>query len=341
MDLGAHQISPKAELKVLGLWIDGKLRWGPHIKEVQSKMVSQSMALTKVAASTRGATLSKTRQVYTAVVRPAMSYGAAVWHVPKGIKTKGLGRAAKLTVLQNKCLRSITGAYTATNVKVLEAEAGVIPVDIHLDQAVLRARDVQRCREVIWQAKEKIRRRLRGKRGRRSQPGDIPMLIKDAWAKEIMEKLHSNQSETNQQESQAKPPGSRKSLIKGWVKKRWKGRWEAYLSTIPSTKKTPAYDGELGRQRDKLHHNLRKAESSLAIRLRTEKVGFAAFLHARRVPDVVSPACQCGWRRQNPKHVIIFCPNHARNRRSLYEAAGTSQYRELMSTGKGLRAVAR
>lgn len=32
VDLGVHQVSPKAELKVLGLWIDGKLRWDPHIK---------------------------------------------------------------------------------------------------------------------------------------------------------------------------------------------------------------------------------------------------------------------------------------------------------------------
>lgn len=29
VDLGAHQVSPKAELKVLGLWIHGKLSWGP------------------------------------------------------------------------------------------------------------------------------------------------------------------------------------------------------------------------------------------------------------------------------------------------------------------------
>lgn len=43
--LGAQQISPKRGLKVLGLWIEGKLRW---------RMVAQKMALTKVAASTRG-----------------------------------------------------------------------------------------------------------------------------------------------------------------------------------------------------------------------------------------------------------------------------------------------
>ena len=74
---------------------------------------------------------------------------------------------------------------------------------------------------------------------------------------------------------------------------------------------------------------------------RTKKVGFTAFLHARRVPDVISPACQCGWRRQDPKHVILFCPRHAHIRRRLLEAAGTDRYLEILSTGKGLGAVAR
>lgn len=32
-----------------------------------------------------------------------------------------------------------------------------------------------------------------------------------------------------------------------------------------------------------------------------EKVGFAAFLHARRVPDVVSRACRCGCRLSGPQ----------------------------------------
>lgn len=82
VDLGEHQVPPMTQLKVLGLWIDGKLRWAPHIKETHAKMASQSLALTKIATSTWGATLNKARQVYTAVVRPAMSYGAAILHTP-------------------------------------------------------------------------------------------------------------------------------------------------------------------------------------------------------------------------------------------------------------------
>ena len=56
---------------------------------------------------------------------------------------------------------------------------------------------------------------------------------------------------------------------------------------------------------------------------------------------MASPACQCGWRRQDPKHIIIFCPNDARNCRRSYEAAGTDRYQETMSTGNGFWAVAR
>lgn len=57
------------------------------------------------------------------------------------------------------------------------------------------------------------------------------------------------------------------------------------------SRKTPAHGQELGYPRDKLQQGFRKVESSLAVQLRTEKAGFAAFLHARRVPDMISPAC--------------------------------------------------
>lgn len=143
VDLGAHQVTPKAQLTALGLWIDGKVRWGPHIKEIQTKMgFTETMALTKVAASTWGATLNKAKQVYTAVIRPAMTYGAPAWHLSKEPSgEKSVGPVAQLATLQNKCLKAITGAYKATHSKVLGAESGVIPLDIYLDQVVLRSRD--------------------------------------------------------------------------------------------------------------------------------------------------------------------------------------------------------
>jgi hypothetical protein len=39
----------------------------------------------------------------------------------------------QLKVIQNRCLRTITGAFKATPTQVLEAEAGVMPIDIDLN----------------------------------------------------------------------------------------------------------------------------------------------------------------------------------------------------------------
>ena len=80
---------------------------------------------------------------------------ALVWHSPKETRKKGLGPAAKLITVQYKCLRAITRAYEATNTKVLEAEAGVLPLDTDFDRTVLQSGNL-RCAEVI-----------RNKRGRR------------------------------------------------------------------------------------------------------------------------------------------------------------------------------
>jgi hypothetical protein len=39
----------------------------------------------------------------------------------------------------------------------------------------------------------------------------------------------------------------------------------------------------------------------------TEKIRFNDFLFARRVPDVTSPRCNCGARRQTVAHILLHC----------------------------------
>ena len=142
-------------------------------------MAAQTMAFTKISTSTWEAILNKARQVYTAVIHPAMTYRVAVWHLSKDIKVRGFGLATKLPSLQNKCLRSITGVYKAINTKVLKAESGVIPLDIYLDQITLKLRDKPRCIEVIKLEKTKIHGKLSNKRGKKRQPEATLVAIKD------------------------------------------------------------------------------------------------------------------------------------------------------------------
>lgn len=42
--------------------------------------------------------------------------------------------------MQNKCLRTVTGAFKATPIPVLEAERFIAPIDVHLDQLQAKAR---------------------------------------------------------------------------------------------------------------------------------------------------------------------------------------------------------
>ena len=255
-----------------------------------------------------------------------MTCGASVWQFPKGAKPKGLGPVAKLVPLQNKCLRAITGGYKATNTQILEAEAGVIPLDIYLDQAVLRARNAHRCDEIIRSEKGKIRSRLRGRRGRRSQPGDTPMTVKETWAKRIMERRDDNSLRMAQQEDLT-PSSNEKNTVRKWAIEKWKKRWKNHLDTVPRSKRTPAHDEILGSQRDKLHQDLRKAESSLAIQLRTGKIGFGALLHARRVPDIISPGLSMWMAASEPQTHNCFLSGPCRQPSKAIRSGGDRSIR--------------
>ena len=57
--------------------------------------------------------------VYTAVVRPAMSYGPAVRHAPKELKAMPDSVDNKPSVAQKKRLQMVSGMYKATSIKAL------------------------------------------------------------------------------------------------------------------------------------------------------------------------------------------------------------------------------
>ena len=73
---------PSKDIRILGVQVDSKLQWSAHQKRIQKKAATQIGALVRTTASTWGASFLRARQVYTAIVRPALAYGAAIWHNP-------------------------------------------------------------------------------------------------------------------------------------------------------------------------------------------------------------------------------------------------------------------
>lgn len=161
-------------------------------------------------------------------------------------------------------------------------------------------------REQTNSAIKKIRGKLKGKRGRRRRAGPTPGLIKHKWAKEIYAAQRGPKAQaSNDSEAQN---------IKEYFKAKWKEKWIAHCNQ-PHRSPPAIREAAARTSGPKLHEGLAKAESALAIQIRTEVIGLANFLFKMRVPGVASPACGCGYHRQTAKHIIIDCPLY--NRREL------------------------
>ena len=74
--------------------------------------------------------------------------------------------------------------------------------------------------------------------------------------------------------------------------------------------------------------------------VRTGHIGLNAYLARRRVPGK-TPKCSCGYRAQTAKHVVMFCPRHQERRQQLFNIAGSSDWKAIVQTKKGLGAIAK
>ena len=96
-------------------------------------MPAYQRSLNFTAASTWGACFRTSRQVYTAVVRAAIAYGAPVWHSLSKAIDKPQGIVRKLTKVQNKALWKVSRAYKATLILRLEIKTLVPLLNYYLD----------------------------------------------------------------------------------------------------------------------------------------------------------------------------------------------------------------
>lgn len=135
--LGTTTIRLMESARFLGVWLDRKLTWKAHVKQIMTKMETQTFALTRLAALAWGCRLARAREIYTKVIRSAIAYGAPAYHTPA---TEGpeatAGVAAQLLTTQSRCLRVAAGGYPRTPVRNLETETFTPPLDAYLTKRV-------------------------------------------------------------------------------------------------------------------------------------------------------------------------------------------------------------
>ena len=93
----------------------------------------------------------------------------------------------------------------------------------------------------------------------------------------------------------------------------------------------------------KLHQGLHKAESSVLIQARTEKIGLAKFLYQRKVPGVITDQCTCGAGPETVQHVVEYCNRETEHRDQIRrkDAIESLDFRWLSNTNKGAKRLSK
>src|SRR5882757_9706629 len=101
---------------------------------------------------------------------------------------------------------------------------------------------------------------------------------------------------------------SKEAILQEW-RERWqaargRSRWCSIAATV-----------EPGKERLKLHKELKKAESAILIQARTGRIGLAHFLNKARVPGFESPDCRCTRGIETTEHLLLHCPLEVERRK--------------------------
>src|SRR6266480_335715 len=344
VDIPGFNEGPVSSLKMVGVILDARLNWKPHVATVRAKLTTTVQAINRLTASTWGATHKRGQQLYKTTVRPVITYGSSVWHTPEGITGHSKPNLAKLATFQNECLRRITGAYKATPIPELQHEAGIPAIDTQIEAQILSSQISQASTEetgLIEKECKRIDKMIWKPKGsnHRKEIKQTPHRAKQKWAREKLEELGEGQKNSGHNTTK----DERKKYTQKFTNRKEETRWKLYQEKERRGrgKKTAAKEAAWDAKIDQLHAQLTKAQSALAIQIRTEKIGFRDFLYQRKVPSINGPWCDCQRGRQTAKHIIAYCTKYSTERSRMYEQTGLRDYTQTVSTAKGLKIVTR
>ena len=219
------------------------------------------------------------------VIRSAVAYGAgAAFHTPTERDGKPRGATKEFNRIQNACLRLVLGAYRATPARSLETEAACPPIDLYLNKrlADFEARLEQSGQaERIREACTAIAARLRRAPARRQARA----VGHSGWVASWV----ADQS-----------PGEA-------LTREWKARHarETEMSRGRRPREVPADSATFDGSTLKKHKGLRKHKSSVLTQIHTGMIGLRAFLHWRRVPNIVTPLYRCAREPETVDYIIL------------------------------------
>lgn len=118
------------EVKYLGVILDSKLLWNKHLDHKLQRACTTFYQCSRMLGKTWGLTPKITTWLYTAVIRPTLTYGAIVWWKRTELNTA----ANRLQRFQRLACSAITGCMRTTPTTAMEIVLGLVPLDLYIQQ---------------------------------------------------------------------------------------------------------------------------------------------------------------------------------------------------------------
>ena len=107
----------------LGVTLDTRLTWKPHIEATARKAIKRLSLMKKLAGTKWGANSGILKKVYTGNIRPVVEYASTTWN------TASKTNKSPLDTVQNMSLRIILGAMKTTPIREMEKTADLQPLE--------------------------------------------------------------------------------------------------------------------------------------------------------------------------------------------------------------------
>jgi hypothetical protein len=128
LQMSGVEVELVEEFKYLGVTIDSRLSWTPHINYIAKTAKRHLMMLHRGLGTTWGPTTAITLWLYTGIVRPAMTYGCMVWARQANKATD----IFKLIKVQRLALILVAPMRRSTPTAGLEMILGVPPIKLYI-----------------------------------------------------------------------------------------------------------------------------------------------------------------------------------------------------------------
>ncbi|GJC99960.1 zinc knuckle [Colletotrichum higginsianum] len=315
-------------LRILGLLVDHRLSWDAHIAHIEARVRAKMSCYNRISGSTWGVTLIDMRRLYYTSVRTIIAYAAPVWFV----HFEGCGShlqirqklVHKLQVLQNFCLRQISGAFRQTASMVLHKELHIDPIAIYLQRIAmshrLRTLNTQEHKRLM-ESQQQLYPGMRSTAVFDAHPYKKAYDLAEAFLVTIRAELYHVKFPVPAAEIWGNSE-SRNEYINDYAERQASTMsgmlWDQYLNRRNKASRTlfnvrpVAAKGEWRKENLECYEGLKKAQSTILIQCRTGVIGLNSFLKQVKLSE--TDMCPCGTGVHTVSHLLYKCPSLAEAR---------------------------